>query len=1168
MSYAPHLVGWLLALSPSFNGPPLALRQSAFSTSAVQNSADETALRTLAEGFSKTWAAKDLDGFLRLWSATSPELEARRKATQELFAGSERIELRGQTIRAVKMMGDKARVRVEADAQVIETKTGKPRSGYGKMLRTLECVKEEGRWKVWRETSAFDDLATALAVAESDRERAALLAEEKDLVTAELVRSLSSQGSRFYVQGGYPQALASYRLAQSIGEQIGDQSGIARALGSIGNVHWSQGNYAEALDYYQKSLAMSEAVGDKGGIARSTNNLGNIHSRQGNYGLALEYYQKSLAMSEALGDKVWISSALNNIGTVHNQQGNYGHALGYYQKSLVMSEALGDKDGIAFALANMGSIRNRQGDYVQALEYFQKSLVMREALGDKAGIARSLRAIGDIHNQQGDYVQALGYYHKSLTQSEALGDKNEVARLLNNMGLVHRLQSDYIHALEYFQKSLAISESLGDKAGIALTLGNIGTVHDLQGNHAQGLEYFRKSLAMKEALGDKDEIAHTLNSIGIVYVHQGDFAQALDYYQKSLALKEAVGSQAGIAATLNNIGMIHNKQGNYARALEYFQKSLAMSEALGEKAGVASALKSIAAAHLSQGNSSQALEFAERAAAVARSIGASETLWESLTTAGRVYRQLNKPVEGRQALDEAMTVTEALRANVAGGEEEQQRFFESKVSPYHAMVDLLIAQSRPAEALAFAERAKARVLLDVLQTGRANVTKAMTSQQRELERKLRVELTSLNTQLTRAGQNNNPDQAKISELKSLREKVRLNYEAFQTSIYAAHPELRVQRGEAPVIKAEEIAALLPDAGSALLEYVVADDVTYLFAVTRAVGKPAADVQAYTLPIKRGELIRQTENLRRQLAGRDLGFRASARQLYQLLLKPARAQLRDTTNLVIAPDDKLWELPFQALLAEGDHYVIERSAVSYTPSLTVLREMKSQGAKRRAAAAGTALLAMGNPVIGQETIERATLALRDGKLDPLPEAEAEVKALGQLYGAARSKVYVGADAREDRAKAEAAQAGILHFATHGVLNDASPMYSHLVLAPGDKNEDGLLEAWELTQLDLKADLVVLSACETARGRYGAGEGMIGLTWALFVAGVPSTLVSQWKVESAGTSELMLDFHRQLRAPSAKATKAEALRHAALKLSKNPATSHPFYWAGFVLVGDGR
>jgi len=146
-----------------------------------------------------------------------------------------------------------------------------------------------------------------------------------------------------------------------------------------------------------------------------------------------------------------------------------------------------------------------------------------------------------------------------------------------------------------------------------------------------------------------------------------------------------------------------------------------------------------------------------------------------------------------------------------------------------------------------------------------------------------------------------------------------------------------------------------------------------------------------------------------------------------------------------------------------------------------------------------------------------------------------------------------------------------FATHGMLDNSSPMYSHLVLAPGGPNEDGLLEAWELMQLDLKADLVVLSACEAARGRFGAGEGMIGLSWAMFIAGVPSIVVSQWKVEAASTRDLMVNFHKSLilpsRADKTAPTKTEALRQAALRVMRNPETRHPFYWAGFVLLGDG-
>jgi len=393
------------------------------------------------------------------------------------------------------------------------------------------------------------------------------------------------------------------------------------------------------------------------------------------------------------------------------------------------------------------------------------------------------------------------------------------------------------------------------------------------------------------------------------------------------------------------------------------------------------------------------------------------------------------------------------------------------------------------------------------------------------------------------------------------EKARLNYEAFQNSLYAAHPELKTQRGEAPIINLHELAELLPDASSVLLEYVVTEDQTYLFAITKPAGQ--AEISVYTLPVNRAELTTQIEDFRRQLATRDLGFRVAAVKLYDLLLKPAQAQLRGKTKVVIAPDSNLWDLPFQALVNNAGRFVIEDASISYAPSLTVLREMTKRRMDQTATSSTSAtLLAFGNPMANGE--KQAKPTLRDNSLDPLPEAAEEVKALRRLYGAGRSRIYVGLEAREDRVKSEAAQASILHFTTHGILNNAAPMYSHLTLAEGGPNEDGLLEAWELMQLDLKAELAVLSACETARGRIGAGEGMIGFSWAMFIAGVPSIVVSQWKVESAGTRDLMVNFHRSLQI---KQTKSEALRQAALKLMRNPETSHPFYWAGFVLVGAG-
>ncbi|HEY6403545.1 MAG TPA: CHAT domain-containing tetratricopeptide repeat protein, partial [Blastocatellia bacterium] len=635
------------------------------------------------------------------------------------------------------------------------------------------------------------------------------------------------------------------------------------------------------------------------------------------------------------------------------------------------------------------------------------------------------------------------------------------------------------------------------------------------------------------------------------------------------------GDQAGSAAILHSIGSIHFRQGRYAEAMNYYRKALQAAESVNHNRGAIETLAGMGEVYLAENKYTEAEPLAERAESLSRQLGDQYFLSYALTVKGYCHLGLNRPAEARLAFAEAISIIEELRLQTAGGAEDRQRHFEQGLNTYHGMLGLLAQQNQIPEALVFAERAKARALLDALGQEYAGVQKAMTADEQEREHRLKSEITQLNLRLAHATQPDKPDAERIGEIKTRLEKARLDYEAFQTTLYASHPELKVQRGGAPIIKAEELTSLLPNAATVMLEYVVTDDKTYLFAIAKApLNAPVnadAEIRAYTLPIKREELAEHIETFRLQLAGRDLGFRDEARRLYDLLLKPAQAQLRGKTTLIISPDDKLWDLPFQALLDGDNRYALEKSAISYAPSLTVLREMMK--ARRRGAETSRArLLAFGAPSLGEKT---AAVALRDKNLDPLPEAEAEVKGLKRLYGASHSKIYTGAEAREDRAKKEARDFKVLHFATHGVLNNAAPMYSYLALAQGDKNEDGLLEAWELMRMDLRADLAVLSACETARGRFGAGEGVIGLSWAMFVAGAPATVVSQWKVESAATRELMLGFHQSLMAltglmtPSkAKITKAEALRQSALKLMKNPETAHPFYWAGFVLVGDGR
>ncbi len=593
-------------------------------------------------------------------------------------------------------------------------------------------------------------------------------------------------------------------------------------------------------------------------------------------------------------------------------------------------------------------------------------------------------------------------------------------------------------------------------------------------------------------------------------------------------------------------------------------------------------LNSMAVLRQSQGDHGQAIQFAERGQVLAREIGSAHGLPRVCATAGRSHHALGHNQLAQQAFSEAIASIETLRTEVAGSELEKGRFFEQQTSPYYEMASLLMEEGDPAEALAYAERAKGRVLLDVLQRGRVDISTAMTADQRDQERRLSGRLAGLNIECHKERLRENPDATRLAGLEAQRQAARIKYEDFQINLYAAQPKLRVRRGQMKSISLEQAGTLIPGANTVLLEYVIAGEKVFLFAITnqpprRADGnnsevKPL--LTAYTLKIKQSDLANRVALFRNRLANTDVGINRPAHELYELLLGPARSILKNKTNLIIVPDGVLWEMPFQALQPAFNRFLIEDCSVSYAQSLTVLRE--TINAKRNRlppAGAASTLLALGNPEIGQTTSKLVASVFMDERLLPLPDAEKQVKILGRLYGRDRSRVYVGADARENRAKAEAASCRILHLATHGILDNTNPMYSHLVLSrsEADENEDGLLEAWEIMKLDLNADIVVLSACDTARGLVANGEGVIGLAWAFFVAGCPTTVVSQWKVESSSTTELMVEFHRNLKpqidGENQAVSKAQALRRAALKLIRSKQYRHPFYWAPFVLVGDG-
>lgn len=812
----------------------------------------------------------------------------------------------------------------------------------------------------------------------------------------------------------------------------------------------------------------------------------------------------------------------------------------------------------------------------------RRQLIERKRTLITIDLQRALLKQGEYLLIQSSYAQALAIFALAQSIAEQLNDHEGIIKALRFLGKARLEQSNYTEAIDYFEKSLKLSQEIGSKTDIANALSNIGSVYFYQGHYSQAEEYYQRSLKLHQESGNKRGIADSMANIATANSASGNKTQAIEYYKKSLELSKELDNKLTVANVSGNLGNIYAAQGDYALAVEHYQQCLKLCEELGHRFGIAIMLMSMAQAETAQGNFSHALQYAERATALAKEIGAPEWLWQARTTAGEAYRLLNKPDQAGQAFDEAIATVEQLRDQVVGGAQDQQRFFESKVAPYYNMVALLVSKKKYAEALTYAERAKARVLLDVLRSGRTNVTKAMTAQEQQRERELDSEIVSVNSRISIERQRKQPDTVFLSSLKAQLQKARLEYEAFQTSLYIAHPELKAQRGQIEPVTLEGASRLLPDARTAVIEFVAGREHTYLFVITKD-GRASADLKAkpelrvYSVPIKSAELSKRIERFRALLAEGNLDFQEPARQLYDLLLKPAERQLKGKSTLCILPDGALWELPFQALQPRAGAYLLQQQAIFYAPSLSVLAEMVKLAGQRDSSFARQSLLAFGNPALSQEMIAHLSAKHRDENLAPLPGTQKEVQTLAQLYGPARSKIFTGTEAREETAKREAGSYKILHFATHGLLDDNNPLYSRVLLSQvnNDTSEDGLLEAREIMQLDLKASIAVLSACQTGRGRVGAGEGVIGMTWAFFIAGCPTTVVSQWKVDSSSTTALMIEFHRHLTrklsskgfAKGADLSKAQALQRAALSLLKDKRYSHPFYWAGFIVVGNG-
>ncbi len=823
---------------------------------------------------------------------------------------------------------------------------------------------------------------------------------------------------------------------------------------------------------------------------------------------------------------------------------NYDEALKGYRAELAIGVFTKEDAEIARGWRFIGSCLYRKNQFAESLDLEQKALDLATKAGDKPTAAEALLGLTAVYMQLGRLDDAERVVRQGIALNQELGNQRRAAGMKVNLGTLLGEKGDQEAKAEYMREAIQESEAGDFKDILAAAVNNLGVVYHDQGEFERSLQYLHRALDLiaNDKVPNTSRMSTLHSNMAVMLAALGRTKEAFDEYDKAA---ELAGEDQAMAMHIRfNRGDLYRDSGNLAKAVseykaasDYYATSPQRTDALRTDAGYAQGL-------LDAGQPQAAMEVAAKAAAEARTIGDPDLIRMCLSHLGDAYMALGKREEARAAFVEAIGALESIK--LSGSQDEQGSFFHEKAAPYHGMVRLLVEDGKIFEALQYAERAKARLLLDVLRGGRAEIVRAMTDAEKQKERDLAAAVAALDSQLARQ-KGSTP-----AELLDRRTRTAAEIDQFHAALYLAHPELRTTRAEFPPIQLEQLEALLPDADTALLEFTVTAKTVYLFAIARnAAGKP--HVECYQLRNSAG-LTTEIERYREQLEARDIGFRTAAQALYTRLLGPASALLRQKKRLILVPDGSLWNLPFQTLVSPQGRFVIEDAAVFYGPSLTALRAMLAL--PRTHTDSSRTLLALGGPsTVGQQA---------------LPEAAGEVRQIGDVYGARAGTVLTGDEAQKQRWKSLAPNYRILHLATHGVLNGNNPLYSYLVMsrAPGAR-DDSMLSAREILGMNLQADMTVLSACETARGKYRFGEGLIGMSWAFLVAGTPTTVVSQWKVDSDSTSKLMVSFHRNLKVTGEGAMhgRAEALRTAVLQLLGTPEYRHPFYWAGFVIVGNG-
>jgi CHAT domain-containing protein/Tfp pilus assembly protein PilF len=948
-------------------------------------------------------------------------------------------------------------------------------------------------------------------------------------------------------------------LVTEQGSAILEMINKASAIHGEGQQLRKENKFDDALKKFHEALNILETLDSKGeeavihlaAMIPLVNDIGNLYQKRGNYREALRRFDQALDLVQKVttieveNDQVNLLQKMaekslglitNNIGQVAFLLGEPETALDKFNQSLKISQEIEDYEDMAISEINIGSLHFYRGDYKKALESNNKAIgyatqlrkqpspvekvqkrLLDVAEQDMEKFRKLSQGAPELENSLKKLETSIQTIRKNLESEKqsrlGLHVKRTLGHSVFNIGTIYEAQGDYEAAKDNLETARDLYREINDQPGEGLILLFLGRLElarkDEKGKNLEQAEtYFREAHKIFKALDLPAEEAGALNNLGHVYAGKRLYKQATKNYQEALNITEKIDYRLFVASTKNHLGWIEMKQGNAKMAIRLFEESIDEGKALQDQ----------------------------------------ETLWKAYYGLGLTYEAQDKFEPALEAYKNAVNVIEEVRVRAAGIDEARASFIEAwspfvenKTFVYEAIIRVLLTlyqqkgdEKLSLEALEYAERAKARAFLDVL-AGSGQVIQNLGPEAREWL-SLSKKVVSLARSL-REEQSGKKRKEAIQIFEEEQENAKKRLAALEAHLSKKNPQFKEMiNPTASVVQVSQIKGLL-DENTAFIEYFITSDRVVIWVVR----KKGSEKPLLIVKVTREALEQTIYDLRRGIkAGED--YQPLARKLYDLLVQPMAPEIAGVKSLLIIPHGILHYLPFQTLM-KGDQYLIEAYAISYAPSMSVLKFVEDRAKEK-----GSKLLAVGNP--------KDPRNLDGTPMKSLPGAEIEAKEVSGVFP--ESKLFVGEKATKSQIKAESRGYTMLHFATHGILNQRDPLSSSLVLAHGEN-----LAVHEIFGLDLKANLVTLSACETQLGTRTSGDELIGLTRAFIYAGTPSIITSLWRVEDAPTGELMKQFYKNV---SQGMMKAEAMRKAQLTMIAEGGEAA--YWAPFILVGDPR